>query len=210
MPISRSTNCGTGARNFLGLRRGLSRALCACAVVLAVAASPASGGTDGASTIVLRIPAPPVEARDSALANLIPVSGFRHSSVSGSCDVLTVTRPFDQSSGLFAAGAGVRQSFPEIELLVRTEGAEREALRVVYHNLSVAHVEIISGPDGAVEKIEFAPAPNATAEIHRSGTPYPGETITRIEMSCMAQSGKARLAQITNRLPQRPVWRPGW
>lgn len=210
MPISRPTNCCTHARNFLGLRLRLSHPACASAIVFALAVSPASGGTDGSSTILLRIPAAPVEARDSGLANVISVSGFRHGSVSGSCDVLTVTRALDQSSGLFAAAAGVRQPFAEIELLVRSEGSERESLRVVYHNLSVTHVEIVSGADGAVEKIEFAPAPNGTAEIHRSRTPYPGETITRIEMSCPAQRGNARVARSTYGLPQRPVWRPGW
>ena len=164
-------------------------------VALALLAAPASAEP---STLLLKIPGA------SGDAGTTLISAFRQNFLPGSCVSLTVTRPLDRSSGLFAAAASAKRTFPEIALLVRDAGSE--TLRVVYRNVSVTQAEIATGPEGALERIEFAPASMASVEIHRASASG-GEEITRIEMSCAGETGP--VAQQGAR-PMRIVLRPGW
>src|SRR5712691_11213989 len=143
MRNSRPGNCCTRARDCPGIRLlSLVRAALASAVlfgILAPAASGDAGDSRTDSTILLTVPGAPGEWRDFPPGDATPISSFRQSFVSGSCLSLTVTKHLDRTSGLFAAAATSRRSFPEITLLVRGSGSEPEALRIVYRNIVLTH-----------------------------------------------------------------------
>lgn len=218
MRISRPVNCGTRARDCPGIRLLLLvRAALASAVLLGVLAPAASGETGDSrtdSTILLTIPGAPGEWRDFPPGDATLISSFRQSFVSNSCLALTVTKHLDRTSGFFAAAATARQSFPEMTFLVRGSGSEPEALRIVYRNIVLTHVELASGPEGVLEKLEFAPASRASVEIFRGGGPFTErggkEASTRAEIACPAETTGTGSAFVFDRPRTRKILRPGW
>jgi hypothetical protein len=218
MRVAHPRSCRNGARNCLGIFLSwLMRAALLPAVLLGILAPAASGDAGDSrkdSTILLTVHGAPGEWRDFPLGDATVISSFRQSFVSGSCLALTVTKHVDRTSGLFAAAATSRRSFPEITLLVRGSGGEPEALRIVYRNIVLTHVEHASGPDGVVEKLEFAPASRASVEVFRAGAPLTGrddkDAHARPKVACSPEIAGVESAWVFDRPQARRILRPGW
>jgi hypothetical protein len=173
------------------------------AAFLALPTLPALGGQP---TILLEIPGASGEPGSPSVESSL-ISGFRQNFLTDSCATLTVTKPLGPSASLFATAAASKRTIPELALLVSDGAGGREALRIVYRNLTIAHAEVVSGPDGAMERIEFSPASRASVEIFRASAPSEGAKVIRIEMTCPDES--ARVVRAVDR-PQRVTLRPSW